>query len=126
MGGDGDGAHRFTGGDAPRRRSATLKRARAMIDVHSHLLPGVDDGSRSFEQSVWRARAASPAPASRCVVLTPHLNDVTAPPMRRTSVTSSSSTERGQRAPSAPELRLGWGDHARRAALRPAGAAVSR
>ena len=44
-----------------------------MIDVHSHLLPGVDDGSRSFEQSVDVLQRFA-ADGVECVVLTPHLN----------------------------------------------------
>ena len=44
-----------------------------MIDVHSHLLPGVDDGSRSFETSVEVLRRFA-ADGVECVVLTPHLN----------------------------------------------------
>ena len=44
-----------------------------MIDVHSHLLPGVDDGSRSFETSVDVLRRFA-ADGVECVVLTPHLN----------------------------------------------------
>ncbi len=43
-----------------------------MIDLHSHLLPGVDDGSRSVEQSVAvLARLASAGVTDVC--LTPHL-----------------------------------------------------
>jgi protein-tyrosine phosphatase len=43
-----------------------------MIDIHTHLLPGVDDGARSMEQSVdVLARFASSGVT--CVVLTPHL-----------------------------------------------------
>lgn len=43
-----------------------------MIDLHSHLLPGVDDGSRSVEQSVAvLTRMAAAGVAAVC--LTPHL-----------------------------------------------------
>jgi len=42
-----------------------------MIDLHSHLLPGVDDGSRSVEQSV-RVLAAMEAAGVTAVCLTPH------------------------------------------------------
>ncbi|HWA16910.1 MAG TPA: CpsB/CapC family capsule biosynthesis tyrosine phosphatase [Gemmatimonadales bacterium] len=43
-----------------------------MIDLHSHLLPGVDDGSRSVEQSVAvLARLAAEGVTGIC--LTPHL-----------------------------------------------------
>lgn len=43
-----------------------------MIDLHSHLLPGVDDGSRSLEQSLRVLRQFSEAGVTD-VCLTPHL-----------------------------------------------------
>jgi protein-tyrosine phosphatase len=43
-----------------------------MIDLHSHLLPGVDDGSRSLEQSVAVLGALAQAGVTD-VVVTPHL-----------------------------------------------------
>lgn len=43
-----------------------------MIDLHNHLLPGVDDGSRSVEQSVAVLRAMA-AQGVTGVCLTPHL-----------------------------------------------------
>lgn len=43
-----------------------------MIDLHSHLLPGVDDGSRSVEQSV-EVLARFKAQGITAVCLTPHL-----------------------------------------------------
>ncbi len=43
-----------------------------MIDLHSHLLPGVDDGSRSVAQSV-EVLARMAAEGVTDVVLTPHL-----------------------------------------------------
>ncbi|MEO8449330.1 MAG: CpsB/CapC family capsule biosynthesis tyrosine phosphatase [Gemmatimonadota bacterium] len=43
-----------------------------MIDLHSHLLPGVDDGSRSVEQSV-QVLTAMAADGVRGICLTPHL-----------------------------------------------------
>ena len=42
-----------------------------MIDLHSHLLPGVDDGSRSVEQSIG-VLAAMQAAGITGVCLTPH------------------------------------------------------
>ena len=44
-----------------------------MIDLHCHLLPGVDDGSRSVEQSV-RVLQTMAAAGITDVVLTPHLD----------------------------------------------------
>jgi protein-tyrosine phosphatase len=43
-----------------------------VIDLHSHLLPGVDDGSRSAEQSVAVLEAFAEA-GVEAVVLTPHV-----------------------------------------------------
>lgn len=44
-----------------------------MIDLHCHLLPGVDDGSRSVAQSV-RVLTSMAARGVTAVVLTPHLD----------------------------------------------------
>ncbi len=44
-----------------------------MIDLHCHLLPGVDDGSRSVEQSV-RTLEAMRATGTTAVCLTPHFS----------------------------------------------------
>ena len=43
------------------------------IDLHCHLLPEVDDGSRSVEMSISMARAAV-ADGTRIIVCTPHIN----------------------------------------------------
>ena len=77
-----------------------------MIDVHSHLLPGVDDGSRSFETSVEVLQRFA-ADGVECVVLTPHLNVsrlAEAPYERHLEIME----ELRRRAPAVPELRLGW------------------
>ena len=77
-----------------------------MIDVHSHLLPGVDDGSRSFETSVDVLRRFA-ADGVECVVLTPHLNVsrlADAPYEHHVELLE----ELRRRAPEVPELRLGW------------------
>ena len=42
-----------------------------MIDLHCHLLPGVDDGARSFEESVAMCRMAAEA-GCEAMVATPH------------------------------------------------------
>lgn len=42
-----------------------------MVDLHCHILPGVDDGSASLEESVAMARLAAESGVSR-IVATPH------------------------------------------------------
>ena len=42
-----------------------------MIDLHSHLLPGVDDGSKSVEQSL-RVLDAMREAGVTAICLTPH------------------------------------------------------
>ena len=44
-----------------------------MIDLHCHLLPGIDDGPATMEESLAMARAAS-ADGSRVIVATPHVS----------------------------------------------------
>ena len=44
-----------------------------MTDIHSHILPGVDDGSDSFEESIRMARLAVSGGTERMLV-TPHCN----------------------------------------------------
>jgi protein-tyrosine phosphatase len=45
----------------------------AVIDLHCHVLPGVDDGPASTEDSVALCRAAAAA-GTRTIVATPHVN----------------------------------------------------
>lgn len=45
-----------------------------MIDLHSHILPGVDDGARSMEDSLEIARAAV-ADGIEVIAATPHVRD---------------------------------------------------
>ncbi|MGG1593050.1 tyrosine-protein phosphatase [Terribacillus saccharophilus] len=42
-----------------------------MIDIHCHILPGVDDGARTLEESIEMARAASEQ-GIHTIVATPH------------------------------------------------------
>ena len=44
-----------------------------MIDLHCHVLPGVDDGPQTIEQSLAMARVAASA-GTRVLVATPHVN----------------------------------------------------
>ena len=45
-----------------------------MIDLHSHILPGVDDGARTLAESVDIARAAAAA-GTRILAATPHVRE---------------------------------------------------
>jgi protein-tyrosine phosphatase len=77
-----------------------------MIDLHSHLLPGVDDGSPSVARSVpVLLRFASQG--VECVVLTPHLTAsrvANAPYAKHSALLE----ELRAAAPEGPELLLGW------------------
>lgn len=77
-----------------------------MIDLHSHLLPGVDDGSPSVEVSIPVLQRFA-ADGVTCVVLTPHLSASQAhraPYDRHVEILEILRAA----APGLPELRLGW------------------
>ena len=77
-----------------------------MIDLHSHLLPGVDDGSKSVEMSL-PVLERFVSDGVECLVLTPHLNAseaAKAPYERNVAIFD----ELRSVAPQALELRLGW------------------
>lgn len=77
-----------------------------MIDIHSHLLPGVDDGSRSVEMSLPVLERFA-ADGVECLVLTPHLSAseaAHAPYERNLAIFE----ELQGVAPRTLELRLGW------------------
>lgn len=42
-----------------------------MIDIHTHILPGVDDGARNLEEAMQLLRHAAKA-GTREIILTPH------------------------------------------------------
>lgn len=50
----------------------SIKRRAGMIDLHCHILPGVDDGPRSVEESLIMAESAL-RDGVRTVVATPHM-----------------------------------------------------
>ena len=77
-----------------------------MIDIHSHLLPGVDDGSRSIGATLPVLERFA-ADGVECVVLTPHLvasRERQAPYEKHLAILESLRAV----APAVPELRLGW------------------
>ncbi len=45
-----------------------------MIDIHTHILPGLDDGAKSLDEAVELLRMAS-EDGTRAVVATPHISD---------------------------------------------------
>lgn len=77
-----------------------------MIDIHSHLLPGVDDGSPSFEISLPVLERFA-ADGVTVLVCTPHLNasKATAAPYAEYMAILE---ELRTRAPATLELRMGW------------------
>lgn len=77
-----------------------------MIDIHTHLLPGVDDGSPSFEVSVPVLERFAEEGVTT-LVCTPHLNasQVGSAPIERHR---DLLRELQQRAPVGLELKLGW------------------
>jgi len=77
-----------------------------MIDIHSHLLPGVDDGSPSVEASLLVLERFA-ADGVEVVVCTPHLNASEAeeaPYDRHVEILGSLQA----RMPATPRLALGW------------------
>jgi protein-tyrosine phosphatase len=77
-----------------------------MIDIHTHLLPGVDDGSPSIEASVPILDQFG-AGGVTVVVCTPHLNASqasSAPYARHREILEEMMIE----APPVPQLLLGW------------------
>ena len=47
-----------------------------MFDLHAHILPGVDDGAKSPEETLAMARVAAEH-GTKVVLATPHRKDVT-------------------------------------------------
>jgi len=77
-----------------------------VIDIHSHLLPGVDDGAPTPEVSVAVLRRFA-AQGVRVVVCTPHLNATEAPRVDHDAY-AAAFARLAQRAPTAPTLERGW------------------
>lgn len=77
---------------------ATFDMLEAMVDVHCHILFGVDDGARSLEEGVAMARRAA-ADGCRAMIATPHI--------RHERWWNSDSAELGRRL---DQLRAALGD----------------
>jgi protein-tyrosine phosphatase len=77
-----------------------------VIDIHSHLLPGVDDGSADVETSIAVLQRFA-SHGIEVVVCTPHLNasEATRAPFERNRTILEHLVSV---APPTPELRLGW------------------
>ena len=78
-----------------------------MIDIHSHILPGMDDGSRSAEESLAMLEASA-VQGIACVAATPHFYAEENSP-EKFLVRRSASAERLRKVwrPGLPELKLG-------------------
>lgn len=76
-----------------------------MIDLHSHLLPGVDDGSRSLAQSVAVLRQFAGAGITD-VVVTPHLRAGDIPARGENAIRLRDGRLAGLRAAGPPDVRL--------------------
>ncbi len=81
-----------------------------MVDFHSHILPGIDDGSRSIEMSLTMLRRSSEQ-GVRTIFATPHFYADETSPKRFLSARSESFARLNdalQKNPSAyPKIRLG-------------------
>ena len=47
---------------------------KSLIDLHSHILPGIDDGPRTIDESVMMGRVAT-EDGTRTIVATPHVDE---------------------------------------------------
>ncbi|MDH3783622.1 MAG: hypothetical protein OES33_12960, partial [Desulfobulbaceae bacterium] len=50
-----------------------------MIDLHCHILPGIDDGAENIKESIHMAKVAADDGISH-IVATPHVRDTLHPP----------------------------------------------
>jgi protein-tyrosine phosphatase len=76
---------------------------RFLIDIHSHVLPGLDDGSRSFEESLAMLALAAEG-GTTDIVATPHANpqfrfDPEAIAAKRAELSEALEASLGDRAP---------------------------
>lgn len=82
---------------------------RTVIDFHSHVLPGVDDGSASLEESIALLRMQKQQ-GSSCVIATPHFyahHDTPERFLKRRAHAEKILREEMQKYPDLPELKIG-------------------
>lgn len=82
---------------------------KSIIDFHSHILPGIDDGSASLEESIAMLRAEA-AQGIRHVVATPHFyaqHDTPKHFLARRSEAENRLREEMEKHKDLPELRVG-------------------
>ena len=77
-----------------------------MIDIHTHLLPGVDDGARTFDESLAALQALT-SEGVRRIVCTPHLRASQVPDAPRAR-NEALLAELRHRTQGLVELELGW------------------
>src|SRR5579884_833105 len=78
-----------------------------MVDIHCHILPGVDDGAKSWEIAIEMC-AMAVADGIDHVVATPHANDVYSYDRAQNTALLQ---ELSRKAPSAPAFSLGCDFH---------------
>ena len=82
---------------------------RTVIDFHSHVLPGIDDGSQSLEESIALLRMQKQQ-GINCVVATPHFyahHDTPEAFLKRRAHAENKLREEMQKYPDLPELKIG-------------------
>lgn len=78
-----------------------------MIDIHSHILPGIDDGSKSVEESLDMLRASAQQGIG-CVAATPHFYSMENSPERFLARRKTAAEQlRAAWQPGLPKLLLG-------------------
>ena len=73
-----------------------------IIDIHTHILPGIDDGSRDWDES-RRMLEAAYQQGTRCIIATPHYSRRGLPPQIY-ELAERLSEEAGRIAPSTKSL----------------------
>src|SRR5260221_8774718 len=80
-------AARSEGGGVPIRESSRGREEGVsvpMVDIHSHILPGIDDGAKTLEESLALCRIAA-EDGITTIVTTPHVMEFRYPNTRETN-----------------------------------------